>query len=63
MQINNVDKEIDALQLASAMLEDNLRDKEAALSLDERCALLDGRINLSTPPPSSVVTVSQTHFK
>ncbi len=53
-----MDKELDALALASAMLQDNLRDKEAALTLDQRCVLLDGRINLQTPPPSSIASVS-----
>lgn len=52
-----MDKELDALALASVMLEDNLKDKEAALALDERCVLLDGRINVATPPPSSIASV------
>lgn len=52
-----MDKELAALELAAATIEDNLRDKEAALALDERCVLLDGRINLATPPPSSVASV------
>ncbi len=56
-KVVSVDKELDALALASAMLEDNLKDKMAALALDERCVLLDGRINVPTPPPSSIVSV------
>ncbi len=53
-----MDKELENLEVAAAMLEDNLKDKEAALALDERCVLLDGRINITTPPPSSVASVS-----
>jgi len=55
-----VDKELSALDMAALTLEDNIVDKEAALSVDERMVLLDGRINLSTGPPSSIVTVGDT---
>jgi tektin-1 len=53
-----VDKEINSLDLAAMTLEDNIRDKEAALSVDEQVVMLDGRINLTSPPPSSVGSVS-----
>ena len=59
-QLGAVDKEISALDLAAITLEDNIRDKVTALSVDEQMVLLDGRINLSTAPPSSVGTVSST---
>ena len=52
-----MDKEISSLDLAALTLEDNIRDKETALSVDEHMVLLDGRINLNTAPPSSVGTV------
>lgn len=60
-QLGAVDKEISALDLAAVTLEDNIRDKETALSVDEQMVLLDGRINLSTAPPSSIGTVSCTY--
>ena len=57
-KVQNVDKQMENLDLTTAMIEDNLRDKAAALELDERCALLDGRMNVGNAPPSSVFTVS-----
>ncbi|GAX74150.1 hypothetical protein CEUSTIGMA_g1599.t1 [Chlamydomonas eustigma] len=53
-KLGAVDKEINSLDLAAMTLEDNIRDKEAALSVDEQVVMLDGRINLTSPPPSSV---------
>jgi hypothetical protein len=58
-----VDKELSALDMAALTLEDNIVDKEAALSVDERMVLLDGRINLSTGPPSSIVTVGDIYVR
>ncbi|KAJ9525818.1 hypothetical protein QJQ45_009311 [Haematococcus lacustris] len=57
-KVSSVDKELENLEVAAAMLSDNLRDKQGALALDERCVLLDGRINITTPPPPSVASVS-----
>lgn len=56
IKVNLVDKEIAQLDLTASMLEDNIRDKSNALSTDERMVLLDGRINLNTPPPSTVLS-------
>lgn len=58
LQLLSVDKEIAALDLNAAMLQDNIGDKHGALNTDERCILLDGRINMPQPPPSSVASVS-----
>ena len=33
-----------------------LRDKEHAITADQRMVLLDGRTGLSTPPPSSIAS-------
>lgn len=38
------------------MLSCGLRDKENAISADQRMVLLDGRAGLNTPPPSSVAS-------
>ena len=57
-KLGAVDKEISALDMAALTLQDNINDKETALSVDEHMVLLDGRINLSTAPPSSIVSVS-----
>ncbi|KAJ9526461.1 hypothetical protein QJQ45_009945 [Haematococcus lacustris] len=56
-KVSSVDKELENLEVAAAMLSDNLRDKQGALALDERCVLLDGRINITTPPPPSVASL------
>lgn len=53
-KLNNVDKEIASLDLAAATIADNIRDKETAIQLDEKVCWLDGRVNISIPPPSSV---------
>lgn len=58
LQLAAVDKTVDALDLSMLRLEDNIRDKESTLLLEEKVALLDGRINLNQPPPSSIATVS-----
>mmetsp|Transcript_14636 Transcript_14636/g.31883 ORF Transcript_14636/g.31883 Transcript_14636/m.31883 type:complete len:512 (+) Transcript_14636:54-1589(+) len=55
-KVSNVDKELAQLDLAAAMIEDNIRDKSAALSLDEQVVLMDGRINIPNAPPSSVAS-------
>ncbi|KAL6762725.1 Tektin family-domain-containing protein [Haematococcus lacustris] len=57
-KVSSVDKELENLEVAAAMLSDNLRDKQGALALDERCVLLDGRINITTPPPPSVASLA-----
>ncbi len=57
-QLTCVDKTISSLELATSTLEDNIRDKDTTLSIDEKMVLLDGRINLTTGPPSSVGSVS-----
>lgn len=53
-----MDKTISNLDLTSLTLEENIRDKETTLSIDERMALLDGRINVHAAPPTSVASVS-----
>ncbi|GLC70283.1 hypothetical protein PLESTF_000955000, partial [Pleodorina starrii] len=55
-KISAVDKEIAALDMASAQLHENIRDKDEALRIDERMVMLDGRINLGQRPPSSVAS-------
>lgn len=50
--------QLDALALA---LLDNMHDKEAALSVEERAALLDGRASPAVPPQPSVLSVSGCH--
>jgi hypothetical protein len=57
-QLVAVDKTLSNLDLAAFTLEDNIADKDTTLSMEERMALLDGRINLTTAPPSSVGSVS-----
>lgn len=57
MQLAAVDKTIDALDLSMLRLEDNIRDKESTLVLEEKVALLDGRVSVNQPPPSSIATV------
>eukprot|EP00798_Chlamydomonas_sp_ICE-L_P032200 gene32200-16747_t len=53
-KLNSVDKEIAQLDATASMLEDNIRDKVSALSVDQRMVLLDGRVNVTTAPPSTV---------
>jgi hypothetical protein len=53
-----VDREIATLDMASAQLHENIRDKDEALRIDERMVMLDGRINVAQRPPSSVASVS-----
>lgn len=57
-KMNSVDKELGQLDVTAAMIEDNIRDKDSAINLDERMVLLDGRLNVPTAPPSSVASVS-----
>ncbi|MEW5304878.1 MAG: hypothetical protein WDW36_007457 [Sanguina aurantia] len=59
-QVHAVDKEAAHLDAAAAMLEGNLADKDAALQLDERVTLLDGRANLAMDPPYSVASFAFT---
>mmetsp|Transcript_28996 Transcript_28996/g.53289 ORF Transcript_28996/g.53289 Transcript_28996/m.53289 type:complete len:519 (-) Transcript_28996:325-1881(-) len=57
-KVHSVDKEIEALDLASTMLNENIKDKSSALNVDEQVVLLDGRLSLTVPPPRSVASVS-----
>ncbi|KAG2492894.1 hypothetical protein HYH03_008808 [Edaphochlamys debaryana] len=59
-KVNAVDREIAALDLAAAQLTDNIGDKDEALRIDERTVMLDGRINLSQRPPSSVASFAMS---
>ncbi len=59
-KLGAVDKEINSLGLAAETIEANIRDKAAALSLDEQMAMMDGRLNLNTAPPSSVASAASS---
>jgi hypothetical protein len=52
-KVNLADKELASLTQTAMMLEANIADKEAAISVDEAVAMADGRISLPSPPPSS----------
>lgn len=57
-QLTAVDRTISHLEVAAATLEDNIRDKDTTLTMDEQVVMLDGRLNMQMAPPSSVGSVS-----
>lgn len=57
-RVDAADHQITRLDELSAALLQNIADKEAAMSLEEKVALLDGRAVPAVPPTPSVVSVS-----
>jgi hypothetical protein len=57
-RVDAADTQIARLDELSAALLQNIADKEAAMSLEEKVALLDGRVLAAVPPTPSVLSVS-----
>jgi hypothetical protein len=57
-RVDAADTQIARLDELSAALLQNIADKEAAMTLEEKVALLDGRVLPAVPPTPSVLSVS-----
>ena len=59
-RVDAADAQVTHLEDLSAALLSNIADKEAAMTLEEKVALLDGRMCVAVPPTPSVLSVSIT---
>lgn len=57
-RVDAADTQVAHLDDLSAALLSNIADKEAAMTLEEKIALLDGRMYPAVPPTPSVLSVS-----
>lgn len=57
-RVDAADTQIHRLDELSAALLSNIADKEVAMTLEERVAMLDGRLCPAVPPTPSVLSVS-----